>query len=286
MNPPDGPPAAALTYLARAILEEDRAFEDVSTAAAVPAGLRGTGLLVAKSVGVIAGLPAAAAIFAAAGRGLEFRREVQDGARAEAGTVIATVTGPVQLILQAERSALNVLQRLSGVATATAAYVERIRGTGAVILDTRKTTPLLRDLEKYAVRCGGGTNHRRDLASMVMLKDNHLAALARGGGSIAETVATARRSTDGIRVEVEIDSLGQLPEALAAAPDWILLDNMSPGDLHRAVELTAGKAKLEASGGITLTTVREVAETGVDAISVGALTHSAPALDIGLDLSF
>ncbi len=286
MSRGESPPDSVLADLARAILDEDRAFDDVSTPAVVPEDLVGTGLIVVRSEGVVAGLPAAAAIFAALGEASQFRTKRPDGDRVAAGTVVASVGGPLRAILQAERSALNILQRLSGIATVTAAYVDRIRGTKAVILDTRKTTPLLRDLEKYAVRCGGGVNHRRDLASMAMLKDNHLAAVAKRGSTIAEAVESVRRRTPGVEVEIEIDSLSQLADALVAAPEWILLDNMAPADMRRAVEMTGNKAKLEASGGITLDTVRAAAETGVDAISVGALTHSAPALDIGLDVSF
>jgi nicotinate-nucleotide pyrophosphorylase (carboxylating) len=182
--------------------------------------------------------------------------------------------------------ALNFVQRLSGTATLTRAFVDAVAGTDAVILDTRKTTPGLRDLEKYAVRCGGGTNHRRDLAVMAMIKDNHREALARAGRSLADGVAAIRARTPGVPVEVEVDGLNDLESALAAGPEWVLLDNMSPAAMAEAVRRTAGRAKLEASGNIRIETVRAVAETGVDAISAGALTHSARALDIGLDLEF
>ena len=184
------------------------------------------------------------------------------------------------------RVALNFLQRLSGTATLTRRFVDAVAGTKAVILDTRKTTPGLRDLEKYAVRCGGGTNHRRDLAVMAMIKDNHREALAREGLSLAQGVAAIRRRTPGIPVEVEVDGLEQLEAALEGKPEWVLLDNMSVPQMAEAVRITAGRARLEASGGVNLETVRAIAETGVDAISVGALTHSARALDISLDLSF
>jgi nicotinate-nucleotide pyrophosphorylase (carboxylating) len=182
--------------------------------------------------------------------------------------------------------ALNFVQRLSGTATLARAFVEAVAGTRAVILDTRKTTPGLRDLEKYAVRCGGGVNHRRDLAAMAMIKDNHREALARAGLSLGDGVRAIRRRTPGIPVEVEVDSIKELEAALEARPEWVLLDNMPVEAMAEAVRLTGGRAKLEASGGITLATVRAVAETGVDAISVGALTHSARALDISFELSF
>jgi len=217
---------------------------------------------------------------------LRVEQTATEGEGFEAGAVLAAVEGPVRGILQAERVALNFLQRLSGTATLTRSFVDAIAGTMAVILDTRKTTPGLRALEKYAVRCGGGTNHRSDLASMAMIKDNHREALARSGKSLAEGVAAIRARAPGIPVEVEIDRLHELEAALAAAPEWILLDNMSTADMAEAVRQTAGRAKLEASGGVSLVTVRAIADTGVDAISVGALTHSARALDISLELAF
>ena len=189
-------------------------------------------------------------------------------------------------MLQGERVALNFLQRMSGTATLTRQFVDAITGTHAVILDTRKTTPGLRALEKYAVRCGGGTNHRADLASMAMIKDNHREALEKRGHSLATGVKEIRARTPGIAVEIEIDNLDQLDAALAAQPEWILLDNMSPETMAEAVRRIAGRAKTEASGGVTVATVRAIAQSGVDAISVGALTHSARALDISLDLAF
>jgi nicotinate-nucleotide pyrophosphorylase (carboxylating) len=200
--------------------------------------------------------------------------------------VLAEVNGPVRALLQAERVALNFVQRLGGIATLTRSFVDAVAGTSAVILDTRKTTPGLRDLEKYAVRCGGGVNHRRDLAAMAMIKDNHREAAGRAGLSLAEAVRRIRARTPGIAVEVEIDSLDQLDAALEGQPEWILLDNMPPDQMAEAVRRVAGRARLEASGGVTLATVRAISETGVDAISVGALTHSARALDISLELEF
>ncbi len=269
-----------------AALAEDRAAEDATTLATVEPGLMGRGLFVAKEAGVLAGIAVAEATFRAIDERVEVTRRAEDGERFAAGDVLAIAVGPVRALLQAERVALNFLQRLSGTATLTRAFVDAVAGTNAVILDTRKTTPGLRDLEKYAVRCGGGTNHRRDLAVLAMIKDNHREALAREGRSLADGVAAIRERTPGIPVEVEIDRLQQLEAALAGGPEWVLLDNMNVASMAEAVRQTAGRAKLEASGGVNLATVRGIAETGVDAISVGALTHSARALDIGLDLEF
>jgi nicotinate-nucleotide pyrophosphorylase (carboxylating) len=269
-----------------AALEEDRAFDDATTLATVPATLRGTAVFLAKQDGVLAGLPVALEAFRTFDREARFDIHVQDGEAFDSGRKLAEVSSSVRAMLQAERVALNFMQRLSGTATLTRQFVDAVSGTRAVILDTRKTTPGLRDLEKYAVRCGGGTNHRRDLASMAMIKDNHREALERAELSLSDGVQAIRARTSGIAVELEIDSLEQLPDALAAAPEWILLDNMSVQDMRRAVEQVAGRVKLEASGGVTLPTVRAIAETGVDAISVGALTHSAGSIDISLDLHF
>jgi nicotinate-nucleotide pyrophosphorylase (carboxylating) len=269
-----------------AALEEDRAFDDATTLATVPATLRGTAVFLAKQDGVLAGLPVALEAFRTFDREARFDIHVHDGEAFGAGRKLAEVSSSVRAMLQAERVALNFMQRLSGTATLTRQFVDAVSGTRAVILDTRKTTPGLRDLEKYAVRCGGGTNHRRDLASMAMIKDNHREALERAELSLSDGVQAIRARTSGIAVELEIDSLEQLPDALAAAPEWILLDNMSVQDMRRAVEQVAGRVKLEASGGVTLPTVRAIAETGVDAISVGALTHSAGSIDISLDLHF
>jgi nicotinate-nucleotide pyrophosphorylase (carboxylating) len=269
-----------------AALAEDHAFDDVTTLAVVDAELEGSAAFVAKEIGVAAGFTLAAEAFHQLDREAKFEQLVADGERFEAGATLAVVRGRARALLQGERVALNFVQRLSGTATLTRAFVEAIAASGAVILDTRKTTPGLRELEKYAVRCGGGTNHRSDLASMAMIKDNHREALWRKEQSLAEGVAAIRARAPGVRVEVEIDSLDELEAALEGAPEWILLDNMRADDMREAVRRTAGRAKLEASGGVTLETVREIAATGVDYISVGALTHSARALDIGLDLSF
>jgi len=212
---------------------------------------------------------------------MTLRELKSDGARVSANETVLEIRGPARAMLSGERVALNFVQRLSGIATLTARFVDAVRGTNAKILDTRKTTPGLRVLERYAVRCGGGTNHRDDLAAAVLIKDNHLATI---GGDIALAVRRAREfARAGIQVEVECDRRDQVVAARAAKADVILLDNMSCDEMRGCVELVGGAAIVEASGGITLANVREVAETGVDWISIGALTHSAPALDLALD---
>lgn len=278
--------ADLITRLVRDALEEDRAFDDATTLATVSPALSGTASFLAKEEGVLAGMPVALEAFRQLDPQAKLVVHVAEGQAFSDRTVLAEVTCAVQAMLRAERVALNFLQRMSGTATLTRRFVDAVRGTQAVILDTRKTTPGLRDFEKYAVRCGGGTNHRRDLAAMAMIKDNHREALERMERSLADGVEAIRSRVPGIAVEVEIDSLTQLAAALEARPEWVLLDNMDTGEMAEAVRRTAGRAKLEASGGVNLSTVRAIAETGVDAISVGALTHSARALDISLDLSF
>ena len=272
--------------MVRTALSEDRAGDDVTTQAVVEEGLVARGQLVAREAGVVCGLVVARYVFAMLDEGTAFEAHVGDGDEVEGGTVLASVEGPARAILSGERTALNFVQRLSGVATITSRYVEAAKGTDCVILDTRKTTPGLRDLEKYAVRCGGGANHRRDLAVMGMIKDNHREALARQGKTLAQAVATIRQHAPETPVEVEVDTLEELRGALDAKPEWILLDNMTTEQMREAVALVARRARLEASGGITLERVAEIAATGVDAISSGALTHSAPALDIALDIDF
>ena len=276
---------AAQRFVATA-LAEDRVADDVTTLSTVPAGLRGVGRLVAKEPGTLAGLAVAAEVFRQIDPAVELNPVVTDGDQFRAGATLAELHGPARAILQGERVALNLLQRLSGTATLTSAFVQAVAHTRCQILDTRKTTPGLRDLEKYAVRCGGGTNHRRDLSTMAMIKDNHREALATEERSLAQGVAAIRQAHPGMAVEVEIDELGDLEAALAGSPEWVLLDNIPVDQMREAVVRTAGRTKLEASGGVTLATVREIAEAGVDAVSVGALTHSAGALDIGLDLEF
>ena len=283
---PDLPlPRRALEDLVAGALAEDIAWGDLTTEALVPAGLSAEADVLVKSPGVLAGLPVLAATFAAVDPATEVESLVADGERVPAGEVVARVRGQARSLLSAERVALNFIQRLSGIATATARYVEAVAGTRAVIVDTRKTTPGLRSLEKWAVRMGGGQNHRRNLSDGVLVKDNHLVAIAASGRTLAEAIADARRRwPHTIRVEVEVERLDQIPDALDAGADIVLLDNMRPALLRQAVELIAGRALTEASGGVTLDSVRAVAEAGVDLISVGALTHSSPSLDISLDL--
>jgi nicotinate-nucleotide pyrophosphorylase (carboxylating) len=274
-------PGAMSSALVRAALDEDRAREDVTTLAMVPPDLRASAELVARSPGVLAGLPLVQAVFRSLDDAMTLRELKSDGARVSANETVLEIRGPARAMLSGERVALNFVQRLSGIATLTARFVDAVRGTNAKILDTRKTTPGLRVLERYAVRCGGGTNHRDDLAAAVLIKDNHLATI---GGDIALAVRRAREfARAGIQVEVECDRRDQVVAALAAKADVILLDNMSCDEMRGCVELAGGAAIVEASGGITLANVREVAETGVDWISIGALTHSAPALDLALD---
>ena len=280
------PPQEAVDAVVRAALAEDRAHEDVTTQAVVAPELVASARVVARDEGVVCGLAAAARAFATLDERVTFQAHASEGAHVTAGAVVATVAGPAQAILSGERTALNLVQRLSGIATLTARYVEAAAGTGCVILDTRKTTPGLRDLEKYAVRCGGGTNHRRDLATMAMIKDNHREALARQDGTLTDAVMAIRRHSPGTPVEIEVDTLDELEAALAASPEWVLVDNMSTAHMREAVAIVGGRARLEASGGVVLERVAEIAATGVDAMSVGALTHSAPALDVALDVDF
>ena len=276
-------PSLAWLPIVELALAEDIGTGDVTTRATIAPDVQATGTIVAKAPGVVSGLPVAAAVFARVDPAIEVRPLTADGERVAAGNMLADVAGPAAGLLAAERVALNFLQRLSGVATATARYVEAVAGTGARIIDTRKTTPGMRALEKAAVRHGGGHNHRVGLADGVLIKDNHLAALS-GPDAVARAVRLAReQAPHTLRIEVEVTTLGELNQALAAGADVVLLDNMEPSLLRQAVAVTAGRALLEASGGVTLATVRAVAETGVDLVSVGALTHSAPALDISLD---
>jgi nicotinate-nucleotide pyrophosphorylase (carboxylating) len=278
----------AAGVLVRLALAEDLdAAGDLTTAAVVPANAQGQARFIARRAGVIAGLPLVQMVFAEVEPRLDLSVAVDDGSSVAAGTVLAHVAGPLPGLLTAERTALNFLQRLSGVASLTRRYVDAVAGLPCQILDTRKTTPGWRRLEKYAVRCGGGSNHRVGLFDAVMIKDNHLAALG-GSPSALRAAVAATRAAYGQRVpiEVEVDTFPLLEAALAAEPDIILLDNMDVGMLRAAVERrrdAAPQIRLEASGGITLDNVRAVAETGVDCISIGALTHSAPALDIALD---
>ncbi len=265
----------------QAALDEDQAAHDVSTLATVVSTRHVRATLVARKAGVIAGTPLAAEAFRLMDSGITLRFDVEDGSHVSAGASVMHLTGHARGILSAERVALNYLQHLSGIATLTDQFVSLVQGTDAKILDTRKTLPGWRALQKYAVRAGGGTNHRLDLRSGVLIKDNHLAAI---GGDIAAAVSRARAlAMSGTPIEVECESLEQVDQALAAGADWILLDNMPLAMMRTAVQRCAGKAVTEASGGVTAETVRDIAETGVQRISIGALTHSAPALDLALD---
>ena len=274
-------PDLLIAPVVRAALAEDLGRAgDVTSQACIPAGNRFAGVFAARRPGVVAGLACARLAIAELDPFAELNLMVDDGQSVTAGQRLLAVEADARALLAAERTALNLLGRLCGIATLTLAYVEAVAGTGARIADTRKTTPGLRALEKYAVRCGGGVNHRFGLDDAILIKDNHVAAC----GSVGEAVRRAKAFAGHLmKVEVEVDGLGQLDQALAEAPDVIMLDNFSLEDLREAVLKTAGRVLLEASGGITLETVRAVAETGVDVISVGALTHSASVLDIGLD---
>lgn len=267
--------------LVRAALEEDGAFNDITTIATVLSDRRARARLVARDAGVVAGLALAIEAFHQLDPKASIRVDAEDGTRVARGDTVLFLSGHARGLLSAERVALNFLQRLSGVATLTCKYVDQVKGTGARILDTRKTTPGWRALEKYAVRCGGGVNHRLDLSSSVLIKDNHLAAVE---GDVAVAVRRARDLlVTGGTVEVECDRLEQVRAALEARADIILLDNMSPEAMRECVRLVNGRAVTEASGGVSLDAVRAIALTGVDHISVGALTHSAPALNLALD---
>lgn len=265
-------------------LTEDVGSGDVTTLATVPADTTARAVMVAREPLTLAGVALAREAFHQLSSSLMLRLASADGCSLQKGDVILEVSGSAHAILTAERVALNFVQRLSGIATMTARFVAAIGGTRAAILDTRKTTPGLRRLEKYAVACGGGSNHRLGLFDMVLIKDNHLAALRDAApNAIAAAVARARRQYPALQVEVEADTLEQVRQAAEAGADFILLDNMSPALLREAVAAISGRAKTEASGGVNLQNVRAIAETGVDFISVGALTHSARAVDIALD---
>ncbi len=265
-----------------AALQEDWAWGDLTTQTVVQEGIQARAEFLYKASGVVAGLPIMQRLWHLIDPGLQVTTHVPEGAQVAAGTVAATVTGDARAILSGERVALNFMQRLSATATLAAAYVAAVQGTRAQILDTRKTTPGLRLFEKYAVRVGGARNHRFGLADAIMIKDNHIEM----AGSITEAVRRARAgSAATTTVEVETENLAMVEEAVAAGADIIMLDNMAPETMAEAVRLVAGRARLEASGGVSLKTVRAIAETGVDFISVGALTHSAGSLDISLDMT-
>ena len=280
--------AACRALVALALAEDLGPSGDRTSDALIPASQQGRAAFVARAPGVLAGLPAVELVLAAVDPALTLNTHVHDSTALDRGTRIATVAGPLRSILIAERTALNFLQRLSGVATLTRRYVEAVAGTKAQVLDTRKTTPGWRLLEKYAVRMGGGANHRIGLYDGILIKDNHIAGLGDPATAVRRAVEQARAhpGNAGLRVEVEVDSLAQLDQALAARPEIVLLDNMTTEQLRAAVarrDAVSPATRLEASGGVTLATVRGIAETGMDRISVGAFTHSAPALDVALD---
>ncbi|MBU6245471.1 MAG: carboxylating nicotinate-nucleotide diphosphorylase [Actinomycetales bacterium] len=275
-------PAAIEPLIDLAIAEDLAGGVDVTTVATVPVEQRSVLDLVARRPGVVAGIPVAAAVFdvVSGDDDIDLAFVAADGDQVQAGDVIMSATGRTHDLLQAERPALNMLGHLSGIATATRAWVDAIAGTGAAVRDTRKTTPGMRALEKYAVRCGGGVNHRMSLSDAALVKDNHVLA----AGGVASAFALVRERFPGVPVEVEVDSLAQLDEVLAAGADLVLLDNFTVDQMREAVARTAGRARLEASGGLSLDVATAVAHTGVDYLAVGALTHSAPVLDIGADL--
>jgi nicotinate-nucleotide pyrophosphorylase (carboxylating) len=276
-------PEFVVADLVRAALKEDLGRAgDITSMATISEGATAKAVIAARKPGTLAGLPLTACAFAEIGPGLKFTTLKRDGDRLKPGDTVARVEGPARPILAAERVALNFLCHLSGIASETAKLVALVAHTKARICCTRKTTPGLRALEKYAVRCGGGSNHRFGLDDAVLIKDNHIAV----AGGVAKAIARARAFAGHlVKIEVEVDDLDQLREALAAAPDAVLLDNMKPAMLRKAVALVAGRVATEASGGITPDSVAAIAETGVDYISSGWITHSAPALDLGLDIA-
>jgi nicotinate-nucleotide pyrophosphorylase (carboxylating) len=278
--------AAEIRKAVQAALAEDIGEGDATTVATVPENSTARAVMRAREPLVVAGLDFAEAAFRELSAAVHLERLVPDGQRVKANAALLKISGLARALLSAERVALNFVQRLSGIATLTAQFVEAIRGTHAQIRDTRKTTPGWRRFEKYAVACGGGHSHRNGLSTMILIKDNHLAAL-RGAqpGAIAAAVQRAREKFPQLKVEVEADTLEQVEQAANAGADIILLDNMNPGQLRLAVQKVKGRAQTEASGGVSLANVRAIAKTGVDFISVGAITHSARAVDIGLDFA-
>ncbi len=266
-------------------LEEDTGYGDVTSQALIPPELTGKASLLVKEKGVLAGIDVAERVFRRIDPSLEIDVLIKDGTTINPGDIVATISGSVSSILKAERTALNFLQRLSGIASLTAQYVAETDGLPARIVDTRKTTPGMRLLEKYAVRMGGGHNHRMHLGDAVLIKDNHIAALRAMGMNLKEIVAKARQNAPaGITIEVEVTSASEATEAQKAGADIIMLDNMSTDEMKQVTDMVSGQVQLEASGGITLENVRDAAKTGVDIISIGALTHSFRALDISLEM--
>jgi nicotinate-nucleotide pyrophosphorylase (carboxylating) len=278
---PTLPPLLVADAVRAALKEDLGAAGDITSKATIPEAATAVATFGARQPGVLAGLALAACAFREIDPAIKFESLMRDGDRVDAGSVVARVSGPARGILSAERVALNYLCHLSGIATATAALVAAVSHAGARIADTRKTTPGLRAFEKYAVRCGGGVNHRIGLYDAVLIKDNHVAV----AGGVGEAVRRARAAVDkGTTIEIEVTSLEELSEALDEHADVVMLDNMDVETMRQAVEMTGGKALLEASGNVTLETVGKIAETGVDIISSGWITHSAPALDLGLDV--
>jgi nicotinate-nucleotide pyrophosphorylase (carboxylating) len=276
--------AAEIRRAVRAALAEDLGRGDATTLATVPANAKSVALMRAREPLVVAGIQFAEIAFRELSPRIKIKKLARDGQKVAAGKTLLKISGSSQAILSAERVALNFVQRLSGVATLTAQFVEAVKSTNAKILDTRKTTPGWRRFEKYAVACGGGKNHRLGLFDMVLIKDNHLVALRKEKpNAIAAAVLRAREKFPKLKVEVEADTLEQVAQAVEVRADFILLDNMTPEQMRSAVKIAKGRAKTEASGGVNLETVPAIAKTGVDFISVGALTHSARAVDIGLD---
>lgn len=270
----------------RRALDEDSPWGDLTSEVFLPADARATAELVAREPGVLSGAAVFARVFELVDPATRVLPFVADGARFDAGAVLARVEGSARAVLRAERVALNLTQRMSGIATLTARYVDAVAGTRARIVDTRKTTPGLRALERQAVREGGGSNHRFSLSDAVLAKDNHLAVLAAAGVPIGEAIRAARaRIGHTTHLEVEVDRIGQIEPVVAAGVDTIMLDNFTPDQLREGVAIVAGRALVEASGGVSLDTVAGIAATGVDVISVGALTHSPRALDLGLDVA-
>ncbi|HEV2078957.1 MAG TPA: carboxylating nicotinate-nucleotide diphosphorylase [Allosphingosinicella sp.] len=272
-------PAELDVFVRRVLAEDLGEGGDVTSSATIPQDARLDGVLASREDMVVAGLPLAARFFRALDAQARVEQLVEDGEEAAAGAVLMRISGNARKMLAAERSALNTLQHLTGIATLTGAYVRAIEGTGCILLDTRKTVPGLRALAKYASRMGGARNHRMRLDDGILIKDNHVAVC----GGVAEAVAAARRANRGLQIQVEVDRLDQIEPALAAGAERLLLDNMPPPLLRQAVELVNGRVPTEASGGVRLDTIRAIAETGVTYVSVGRITQSAPAADIGLD---
>ena len=268
-----------MDFIRRTLGEDFGQGGDVTSKATIAEDARFTAEMNARQEIVVAGIEIAAGFFRAIDGNVRIEQLIEDGARVHVGTVLMRLEGNARAMLAAERSALNTLQHLSGIATLTRTYVDAIGGTGATLLDTRKTIPGLRSLEKYAARMGGAQNHRMRLDDGVLIKDNHVAVC----GGVAEAVRRAKAANTGLQVQVEVDRIDQIEPALAAGADRLLLDNMDPAELREAVRIVGGRVPLEASGGVTLETIRFIAETGVDYISVGRITQSAPAVDIGLD---